>query len=222
MHSDPSHKAHLSVTKNPEEPKKGYSISSLSDAEIWDEFKNGNEGAFNHIYISYFQELFKYGQQFTRDTELVKDLIQDLFVKIRKNRKSLGKAESLKFYLMKAFRRDIFRYLKRSRIEYKEDIEPFSNMRIDLSFDIELQRREADALRKQALEKSFSKLTARQKEAIYYYFYQSLSYQEIADLMGFGHVRSARNLVYKGIERMQALLSSLKNELLLLFAFLLN
>ena len=222
MHSDPSHKAHLSVTKNPKEPKKGYSISSLSDAEIWDEFKNGNEGAFNHIYISYFQELFKYGQQFTRDTELVKDLIQDLFVKIRKNRKSLGKAESLKFYLMKAFRRDIFRYLKRSRIEYKEDIEPFSNMRIDLSFDIELQRSETDALREQALEKSFSKLTARQKEAIYYYFYQSLSYQEIADLMGFGHVRSARNLVYKGIERMKALLGSLKNELLLLFALLLN
>ena len=220
MPSDPLHKAHLSVAKELEKPQKGYSISNLPDTEIWNEFKNGNEGAFNHIYVSHFQELFKYGQQFTQDTELIKDLIQDLFIRIRKNRKSLGKAESIKFYLMKAFRRDVIRYLKKRRMEYKEDIEPFSNMQVDLSFDIEFQHSQTNALRKRALEKSFAKLTTKQKEAIYYYFYQSLSYQEIADLMGFGHVRSARNLVYKAIEQMKALLGALKNELFIFFTLL--
>ena len=210
MYTSSSNKPNLSISKKFGDSKGGYSISGLPDSEIWDEFKNGNEGAFNHIYLSYFQPLFKYGQQFTGDTELIKDLIQDLFVKIRKNRKNLGKAPSIRFYLMKAFRRDVFRYLKKRKVEYKQDIEPFSNIRLDTSYEIKLQKEESMALRDEALKKGFSKLTEKQREAIYYYFYQSLSYQEIAEIMGFSHARSARNLVYRGIEKMKARISVMK------------
>lgn len=220
MYLSSSNKSNLSVSKKFGEPEARYSIAGLPDNEIWHEFKNGHEGAFNHIYSSNFQHLFKYGQQFTNDTELIKDLIHDLFLKIRKNRKNLGNAPSIRFYLMKAFRRDVFRYLKKKKPIYKQDIEPFSNIRLNGPYETEFQRDESIALRNEALQKAFSKLTHKQREAIYYYFYQSLSYRAIAEIMGFGHTRSARNLVYRGIEKMKAQLKGVKHEIFILLVHL--
>ncbi|MEQ9287163.1 MAG: sigma factor-like helix-turn-helix DNA-binding protein [Cyclobacteriaceae bacterium] len=42
-------------------------------------------------------------------------------------------------------------------------------------------------------------LTKRQKQAIYYFYYEDLSYEEVSEIMGLNNVKSTRNLVYKAI-----------------------
>ncbi len=190
-----------------------FSISDLPDNEIWNEFKKGNEGAFNYIYNTYFQDIYQYGQQFTKDLDLIKDLIQDLLIDIRKNRKNLGEAPSIKFYLFKAFRRKVFRYLKQNKIVYTDCIESYSDFKIENSHEVWLIQSQLGSQKKLALEGAFLKLSIRQKEAIYYYFYQSMTYEEVALIMDLRNVKSVRNLIYKSIDVLKAQLHPIQNKL---------
>lgn len=194
-----------------------FSIADLPDAEIWHEFKAGNEGAFNHIYRTYFQEIYQYGHQFTSDSGLIKDLLQDLLIDIRKNRNKLGEAPSIKFYLFKAFRRKVFRYLKQNRLVYFSKIEFFSNIVIESSHEVKLLESQLDSEKRKALEVALLNLSKRQRECIYYYFYQSMSYGEVASIMGLNNVKSARNLIYKSIDALNSQLEPQKNNLLAMF-----
>ncbi len=194
-----------------------FSIADLPDAEIWHEFKCGNEGAFNHIYRTYFQEIYQYGQQFTSDGGLIKDLLQDLLIDIRKNRKNLGEAPSIKFYLFKAFRRKIFRYLKHNKLVCFSKMESFSNIVIESSHEVKLMESQLDDGKRKVLEKALLNLSKRQRECIYYYFYQSMGYNEVASIMGLSNVKSARNLIYKSIDALKTQLGPVKNNLLAMF-----
>jgi len=208
-----SSKQNKALLVNLDKSNTKFSISELPDSEIWNEFKEGNEGAFNHIYLTYFQDLYKYGQQFTTDLNLVQDLIQDLFIYIRKNRTTLGDTRSIKFYLFKAFRRDILRFFKRNKLIYSGRVESFCNFRLESSHEVRILQRQLDSQKKDALEHAFFKLTKRQKEAIYYHFYQSMSYQEVAMIMDLRNVKSARNLIYKSIDSMKAHVNPIKKYL---------
>ncbi|MEM1137939.1 MAG: hypothetical protein AAGI07_19045, partial [Bacteroidota bacterium] len=56
--------------------KGDFGYENVSDAKIWEEFKLGNENAFNYIYFVYYNALFNYGHQFSLNRELIKDVIQ--------------------------------------------------------------------------------------------------------------------------------------------------
>ena len=57
-----------------------------NDQLLWKSFRNGSESAFVEIYNRHFQMLYDYGRQFSQDTEIVKDYVQDMFVTIRRKR----------------------------------------------------------------------------------------------------------------------------------------
>ena len=216
MHPESSHPRKPKIVQL-EDVNPGYSIENLPDHEIWEEFKNGNEGAFNHIYNTYFQQVYEYGHQFTNDAGLIKDLLQDLLIDIRKNRKSLGETQSVKFYLFKAFRRKIFRYMKSNKIMYSDDIGSFRNIVVENSHETKLVQSQLDDGKRKALQAAMLKLSKRQRECIYYYFYQSMSYKEVSSIMGLRNVKSARNLIYKSIDLLKAQIDPIKDKLLTLF-----
>ena len=55
----------------------------------WSQFLAGDNEAYCWIYKVYIQMLFRYGHNFTSDTELIKDCIQDVFTGLYKNRERL-------------------------------------------------------------------------------------------------------------------------------------
>ena len=55
----------------------------------WKLFLEGDDQAYSWIYTHYIQVLYNYGLQITPDSEIVKDCIQDVFVKIYKAKKKL-------------------------------------------------------------------------------------------------------------------------------------
>ncbi|NJM26145.1 MAG: hypothetical protein HC859_12305 [Bacteroidia bacterium] len=62
----------------------------LSNEEIWDRFRNGDESMFQYIYSIYFDKLYNYGFQFTRNKELIEDCIQELFIELSDRRSFLS------------------------------------------------------------------------------------------------------------------------------------
>ena len=68
----------------------------LSDKELWIDFISGKNDAFEMIYLKYFHELYRYGCYFSRDEDLVKDCIQDLFINLYNYRLKLKQTDKIR------------------------------------------------------------------------------------------------------------------------------
>ena len=59
------------------------------DLLLWNEYRSGNADAFGALTRVHYPDLFHYGTRFTRDSELVKDCLQDLFLELWINRETI-------------------------------------------------------------------------------------------------------------------------------------
>lgn len=183
-----------------EETKSKAPFESSSDLDIWNAFRQGNEGAFNHIYQTYFGELLGFGYRFTTNRELIKDTIQDLFIELRESGMGLSPTTSIKYYLYKSFRYKIIRYLSKSPKEVTIDSTTNKHgFDIVLSHETILINQQISEEKASLMQKAFDTLTKRQKEALFYFYYENMSYQQVAEIMGLYSVKSARNLIYKSL-----------------------
>lgn len=171
-----------------------------SDRDIWKAFRAGSKSALIYIYTLYFQELFSYALQFHADRESVKDNIQDLFVYLHKHRKTLGETNNIKFYLFKSLRRRI-----KSTVDKRKWLTSENNNLNEIEQNIEdnLIEQENQVQSKKLLNNAIRKLPEKQKEIIYYYYYQNFSYAQIAEIMNFSQVKSARKLLYRALQSLR-------------------
>lgn len=175
-------------------------LSSLSDERLWKLFQKGDDKALAEIYSRYFSNLYNYGIQLIQDTELTKDSIQDLFIELARNRQTLGKVKAVKFYLLKSLKRKLIRNKKKHQsLVFMSD--PISSTGFELAETP--PQKEAEGLSSEnsaRLKKAVNQLSKRQREVIFLYYYENLSYEEVQHVMGFESVKSVRNVVYKAIK----------------------
>jgi len=180
----------------------------FSERELWKEFKKGKRTAFIFIYNRYFDRLYIYGHQFTRDSELVKDCIQEIFIDIDLTKKRLSNTDSIHFYLLKTLKSKLIKVLKKNRRNllsaYQDSFEPFN---IDLSIEQKIIDRQIDEEKMQKLKNAVNNLTHREREVIFYYYYENLTLDQIKQIMGFKSVKITRNLIYKAIKELRVILS---------------
>jgi hypothetical protein len=75
------------------------------DRVLWQDFLAGEVSAFEKLMSDNFRLLFRYGSKFSKDRELVKDSIQDLFMILWEKRDNLSSDAAVKPYLMASLRR---------------------------------------------------------------------------------------------------------------------
>lgn len=179
--------------------RREYQINS--DTLLWNDFIKGKEDAYRLIYNKHIQSLFKYGCNFTRDEALIKDCIHDVFIDLLHYRLSLSTTNNIKLYLFKSLKRKIIRTLDKGSIFGTIDPEklPFH---FTISVEDELIDNEFEQQRYQQLDKAMLTLSTRQKEAIYLKFVSELSYEDLSKVMNLNY-QSARNLVYRGLEKLR-------------------
>ena len=186
-----------------------------SDSSIWNDFIKGDDLAFRLIYNLHVLPLFKYGCHFTHDEALVKDSIHDVFIDLSRYRSTLGPTNNIKLYLFKSLKRKIIGSLTKAQNLGILDPERLQ-FHYTLSVEEEIVKSEFELQQTRQLKKAMLTLSPRQKEAIYLKFVSDLSYEEIGKLMDLNY-QSARNLVFRGLEKLRE--SYPKNGLLF---FLLN
>ncbi|MCG8321374.1 MAG: sigma-70 family RNA polymerase sigma factor [Cytophagales bacterium] len=176
-------------------------FASKGDLEIWRNFKRGNESAFTFIYRQYFKKLFTFSSQFIQDKELIKDCIQDLFIELRKNRKNLSDTTSIKLYLFKSIKRKVIVCQKRLQTNSLNIQKYFGHdFKVTLSAEHLMINRQLEEQKLRQLNMALKKLTKRQGEVIYYYFYENMDYGQVMEMMDLKNIKSARNLVYKALK----------------------
>ena len=181
---------------------------------IWSNFQEGSEEALIYIYRKYASVVYNYGCQFTNDKEYVWDCVQDLFCEMIKNRKRLGKVISIKGYLFKATKRKIFKGLKKIN---KTLIVDNSDGLFEISIPpgIASIGQSVGNDQNKIIEGYINELPAHQREILLLYFYEGLSYQEIADIFEV-KVKSIRTMTYRALEKLSVQLKANKDLILTL------
>lgn len=174
---------------------------SKTDSNIWERFLAGDNDAFTHIYDENIRHLFAYGSQFTRDRELIKDAIQDLFVKLYVNRKSINRTTNVKLYLFGSLKNTLYNLFRKDIDTYniydwedriKEPLTPLENL-LDEEQKSQMQ---------EDLNWIFDQLSLRQREVMFYRFIEEFSFEEIEALMGINY-QSIQNLIQRSIKKIR-------------------
>lgn len=175
-----------------------------SDCDIWNAFNKGDEMAFNYLYRTYVHKLFQFGSQYSRDSSLVKDSIQNLFIYLRKKRGSLGEVTNIKGYLFKSIQREIIRNIK-SNTSFEGFEENFreSHFQLEVSPEVSFIKNESEDERKIQVQQALNQLTTKQRKAILLFYEEELSYKEIAEIMNFSEVKTARKLIYRALSSLK-------------------
>jgi RNA polymerase sigma factor (sigma-70 family) len=168
---------------------------------LWNDFLSGNNAAYSLIYKNYFGNLFVQGLQFTGDKELIRDCIHDVFVKIYMNRTTLGPVDNVKVYLFTALRNSILTALKKAG-RHSGTLDGLSECVITRAVTIEEEYidKEHETQRQQLINKIFSLLPARQREAVHYRFFEGMSLDQIGVLMGMNY-QSVQNLLQRALKK---------------------
>lgn len=171
----------------------------LHECPVWRRFRNGDATALAQIFNENYESLYSYGRKLIRDDDLVKDCVQNLFLRLWITRKNITAICSVRPYLLKSLRHHVGDQMgsqKRKRALHETwapDLQvTFSHEDLLISIQTSQEQREI-------LIQSLNLLPARQKEAIFLRFYEGLDYEKIADVMNL-NVQSVRNLIYQSIK----------------------
>jgi RNA polymerase sigma factor (sigma-70 family) len=187
----------------------------VKELEIWCEFQSGNVDAYAELYNTFVSQLYSYGMKFTGDVALVEDSIHDLFCTLWDSRERLSKPDSVKNYLYKSLRNSIYR--KINALPVLVDDDQALDFHFEFALDEKLTQNEHFQHIKQQIEGALDKLTPRQREIIYYRFYQNMGFDEIADIMNM-QVRATYKLTARALDTLRTLLPT--THLFVLFFFL--
>lgn len=173
----------------------------VSDEKLWELCLKGDRNAFKEIYCRFYPLLYNYGSKLITDKGLVKDCIQDLFIKLIQNYESLSYTSFVKGYLVKSFRNKLYDSLEKQRT--MEDISLYENVfltddLLPLLFPEEVESNNET----KRLIAAFQNLSARQQEIIYLYYVNELKHEEIAEVMEINY-QSSKNLLFRSLSRLR-------------------
>jgi RNA polymerase sigma factor (sigma-70 family) len=156
---------------------------NTEEQALWNAFAQGDDNSLEILYRRYFDELYAYGNKWLNNAALTEDSIQDLFVKLMRNRANLSTPVSVKYYLFRSFRTVVVDRLKaKNRFAFVD--EPGDHhFFFELSPERQIIDQENAALLQQKLTAALQTLTPRQREAIFLRYIEGFSYKEVAEMM---------------------------------------
>ena len=165
----------------------------------WQALKDGKPEALSTLFHLYYDALFQYGQKLTNyNTELTKEIIQDVFFKIWERRSHLGDVHTVKVYLFTAIRRILIDKSRHFKVE-ETHIASLSldDILEDSPEDVFLieEKRLTDA---QKLKNALLRLPNRVQEAVTLRYFEEMEYSDIAQVMNLKE-RTVYNFVHEGL-----------------------
>lgn len=172
---------------------------------IWDRLKYDDTTALEALYRKYFNDLYHYGMRMSKDIDLVEDAIQETFLNIWKYRSKMTTPQSEKAYVLRAYRNQLIQLFRtRSKTIYKEEVIRFD---FDVSMEQKVIEGEDATTITARINKALGELTTRQREIVYYRFFEGLSYDDIAEIMNM-QTRATYKLAARSIIALRQILGS--------------
>lgn len=148
-----------------------------TEREIIDNLKKGDSNALKILFGEYYAAMCSYAFRFFNDVDQAEEVVQDIFVKLWENRRSINIGSSVKNYLFTWVRNQSLNVLKHEKVkqEYAQTIrdslleeEPAGNFYIDPWLS-------------EKIEKAIESLPEKRREIFILSREKGLKYREIAE-----------------------------------------
>jgi RNA polymerase sigma factor (sigma-70 family) len=184
--------------------------------ELWKHFTGGNEKALEELIRMFGKPLALYGRKLVKDDLLIQDCIQEVYIQLWQYRSGLRQVTEIRPYLFTCLRRKIINTIKRDRLfidNGREDELPFQ---VEFSIETRLIESETEAERVQMINRYINQLPRRQKEAVYLRFFENMTNDEIASVMGIKY-QTSTNLIHDALASLRQSFSINSVSFLLLY-----
>ena len=180
---------------------------SKSDGEIWRQFNGGDEVAFNYIYRTYIENMFRFGCQMTKDEFLIQDSIQNIFVDLRRKRGKLGDVQTINPYLLKMLYREILKHIRENKMVLQGESEIAEKFfQVEFSHETRLIQEENQLQRSVEVREAMNRLSDKQRQAILLLYEEGMTYKEISVAMELKEAKSARKVIYTALASLKSML----------------
>ncbi len=189
-------------------------MKSNVNKTLWEGFLQDEPTALSRLYHRNIQQLYSYGRKFSHDDELIKDIIQELFIDLIKSRQKLNSVDNVSFYLMTSLRRKLAKHINKNKaFTYSED----HNINAEIVYSIENDIIDEEELsqKERLIKEALSKLSKKQREILYYKYTCDFSYDQICEIMSIKY-DSARKQVFRALKTLKDSLGGIENLILFL------
>lgn len=177
-------------------------MSNVPETALWNQCLQGNTQAFEEIYKRFYPLLYAYGIKIVPDHDLIRDTIQNLFVKLIQNHRQLSPTPYIKGYLLCAFRNKLFDQLEQQKST--DDIARYEDRFITDELVSTLFGTDTRESEQQKLMQAFRQLPARQQKILYLYYVSELKHEEIAAVLDINY-QSSKNLLFRALTKLREL-----------------
>lgn len=176
--------------------------SDINEGVLWQSFLAGDNASLEKIYRIYFEELYRYGNKWLNDPSFTEDVIQDLFVKLIRNRQNLSNTTSIRFYLFRSFRSLAMDKIKAGKKNLSMEEPGHDMFPVYLNPEHKLIDKEEYKLIKEKLSAALSGLTPRQREALFLRYNEGFSYAEVSEMMNL-NTKATYKLMARAIDALR-------------------
>lgn len=174
----------------------------MQSAQWFEDFKNGSDSAYSKLYDAYLPLMYNYGYRLTTDMELLKDCIQEVFVKIYNKRADLGNVLNFKSYIIISLKNKLCDE-SRKRVHLSDlavdELDVISPDHVEKNYLAAEQERTDNAM----VGRLMSFLSPRQRKAIELYYIEERKYEDICDILEMNY-QSVRNLIHRGMTKLRS------------------
>ena len=192
------------VVKATESPAK-QSSETMRDFQLWNLMQERDEEAFATLYHNYVDALYAYGLHLGYHAEDVEDAIHDLFVSLYHKRGQYPAVQNVKVYLLIALKNTLLNRLPKAKMEI---LNPELHDQLEDSLEELWIHQEERGLKRELLKEGITHLSPRQKQVLYFRYYKTMSFKQIAEEMQI-NTQSAKNIAQTAVKKLKTYFSVL-------------
>ncbi|MDP8290180.1 MAG: RNA polymerase sigma factor [Candidatus Susulua stagnicola] len=157
------------------------SLDQLSDEEIVRMVQSGGLESFGILVKRYQEKMLRYGRKFLFNNNDIEDLVQEVFIKAYTNIQSFDASRKFSAWLYRIAHNQFINAIKKKK-------EPLPFFDLDVLWPYSVSKENADKETNQRelsqmLEKCLDKLSPKYRESLVLYYFEELTYKEIADVL---------------------------------------
>lgn len=163
--------------------------------------RESDEKAFHELFMESYNPLLRYANTFIKDSDAVKDILQEVYAHLWQIRERIDMEKSLKALLYKMTKNRCINYLRAQQSIRLDELAPAEQPTVEMdSGEIDP---DADSELERSLSVWIEQLPARQREAFELSRFEGLDHHEIADFMDCAP-RTVNNHIVNALKTLRA------------------
>ncbi len=157
-------------------------MAKATDYQQWArKIRASDEKAFHDLFMDSYQPLMRYALNFVKDTDVAKDILQEVYAHLWDIRDRLDEKKSLKALLYRMVKNRSINLIRSRRPVRLDDVAPSEQPSEEMS--PESIRSDSDGLLEKQLSEWIEALPPRQREAFELSRFEGFDHHEIAEVM---------------------------------------